>query len=99
MTNDKQNPADKIVGSSDGLGYEPPREVWVVSSREAPCGLVSESKDFALEHAGIMAADFPEMGPWRVCKYVAEPFRAKQPPPNEKWCVGCSPEDCSCCGT
>lgn len=23
----------------------------------------------------------------------------KQPPPNDKWCVGCSPDNCSCCWT
>ena len=73
MNDEKNSAADKRVGSTDGLGFEPPREVWVVSSKEG-CDFVAERHDFALEHAGIMAADFPELGPWRVCKYVAEPF-------------------------
>jgi hypothetical protein len=94
----KRKPRSNRVASDDGLGFEPPREVWVVSSKEG-CDFVVERHDFALEHAGIMAADFPELGPWRVCKYVAERFKNKQEPPNEKWCVGCSPENCSCCGT
>ena len=102
MQTEEKNPADKIVGSSDGLGgslfSEPPREVWIVSTPTGP-DHVAITRECAMEYAAIMAGDFPELGPWRVCKYVAEPFQAKQPPPNEKWCVGCTPEDCSCCGT
>ena len=36
-----------------------------------------------------------------VCNKFAAvlPEPEKQPAPNDKWCVGCSPENCSGCGT
>lgn len=30
-------------------------------------------------------------------KEKANAGREKQPPPNEAWCVGCNPDNCSCC--
>ena len=55
------------------LFSEPPREVWIVSTPTGP-DHVALTRQCAMEHAAIMAGDFPELGPWRVCKYVAEPF-------------------------
>lgn len=53
---------------------EPPREVWVVSSPIGP-DFVALLRVEAMEHAAEMADEFPENGPYRVCKYVAEPFK------------------------
>lgn len=51
----------------------PPKEVWVVSNKEG-IDIACESKMMAEDQATIMAGDFPELSPWRVCRYVAEPF-------------------------
>ena len=58
---------------------EPLREVWVVSNKEG-CDFVAEYRQGAMEHAAIMAGEFPELSPWSVCKYVAEPFEKKHDP-------------------
>lgn len=52
---------------------EPPREVWVVSTPLGP-EFVAGFREGAMDHAYICAGEFPEHGPYRVCKYVAEPF-------------------------
>jgi hypothetical protein len=52
---------------------EPPRFVWVVSNAFG-ADYVSSFKQASMDHAALQAGDFPESGPWRVCKYVAEPF-------------------------
>jgi hypothetical protein len=56
---------------------EPPREVWVVSSPTGP-DYVASYRQAAMEHASECAGDFPENGPYRVCRYIAEPFAAIQ---------------------
>lgn len=55
------------------LNPEPPREVWVVSTPTGP-EFVASFREGAMDHASISAGDFPDNGPYRVCKYVAEPF-------------------------
>ena len=61
----------QLLGGS--LFSEPPCEVWIVSTPTGP-DHVTITRECAMEHAAIMAGDFPELGPWRVCRYVAEPF-------------------------
>lgn len=56
---------------------EPPREVWVVSSPTGP-DFVASYRQGAMEHAAECAGEFPENGPFRVCRYIAEPFAALQ---------------------
>lgn len=53
---------------------EPPTELWVVLDGDNDPNFSSTDKQTTMLHASIMAGDFPEHGPWRTCKYVAEPF-------------------------
>ena len=80
MTEETKTPDGASAGVSDStqllggdLLTEPLREVWIVSTPTGP-DHVDITRDGAMEHAAEMAGDFPELGPWRVCKYVAEPF-------------------------
>jgi hypothetical protein len=65
----------KVIGFDKARGekQEPPREVWVVSSPTGP-DFVASYREAAMEHASELAGEFPESGPYRVCKYVAVPF-------------------------
>lgn len=71
----KHTPGVRVVSLHDPKSAAPPREVWVVSS---PTGadFVSNYRQGAMEHAAELAGEFPESGPYRVCRYVAEPFAA-----------------------
>lgn len=61
--------ASPTVSAADA----PPREVWVVSSKEGP-EYVAGYQQAAMEHAALMAGDFPEQGPWLVARYIADAF-------------------------
>lgn len=40
-------------------------DIWVVMNKDGP-DFVAGWPELAHEHASDMAADFPELGPWRV---------------------------------
>lgn len=65
----------KVIGFDKAKAerQEPAREVWVVSSQSGP-DFVAAYREAAMEHAAELAEEFPEQGPYRVCKYVALPF-------------------------
>lgn len=43
--------------------------LWIVTSRDGP-DLACETREQAMEHCAIMAADFPQFAPWNVTEYV-----------------------------
>jgi len=54
---------------------EPTKEVWVVWNPDG-ASFVSSYRQGAMEHALLMAGEFPENGPWRVTRYVVAPDNA-----------------------
>ena len=46
----------------------PYTEVWVVYNANGP-DYVAYLRSMAMEHAADMAANFPELGPWKVFPY------------------------------
>lgn len=58
----------KILDFTSASVRRPPQSVWVVFNKDG-VAFVAGFRQVAMDHAGYMAADFPDMGPWCVCEY------------------------------
>lgn len=74
-------------------------EIWVTGFKVAP---------EAVEYYGVTELIEPyDEEEEIISKYFSQEYlnsvieelthKRKQPPPNDKWCIGCSPDNCSCC--
>lgn len=58
-----------------------------------------DSADLARQALETVAEQASEIAALKACLSKVRVPVAKQPAPNDAWCVGCNPDNCSGCGT